>query len=605
MDIFDELDGEDQLFLIKNRRTRRTSPKGKTSIYNIDLYSKKVKIDSPRSLMAMTKLGINNEELEYLTFKEYLHKNPELIGVNKEIQTIKYNYVEELRKHKINQIKELRSEMTIEDIVPGNNRCYSSKIRGYNQYVKSSGKNKKKKYYSFLDKDIRSFNRVRSTHRADLFNRMNMELKKELVKIMNDEKAKKESEKNKKNQKLLNEMMKLENKKKLKEEEEKIQKEKEQEKLERKKEEKRIEQLIEKSINDEKLIKKRIKEERKRRDEEERLQSEFKKRMDMEREKNHLLLLKRENEQEYRIHLRQQEIEKEKKELRKSKEKIFREKRNKVANNLKRLEQEFEMRRLKYEENEKNKNAKKLRDEERYNREKKNIIREIEKEKEEKKKILKERNEQLTQKKMYDYNERQEHNKKKQQKMIYILKSKNSERQFAMEEKKQRQEENYFKNELLLSQKKEDIMLKISKRERSAQKAREKLKKKNLLAQEEQIQKVMKKDFRYKLIGQFLENKRNELKEQMSQKEKRIEEFLEYKNNMAQKKLNAYSEIDKEKQLNNEQLEKMLSKKNIDKNALNYIKEMFPDNQQIDNIIHQFNIYLDNKDKNKSHNYDN
>ena len=604
MDIFDELDAEDKLFLTKNRRKRKTSPKGKISIDNIDFHSKKIKIDSPRSIKAMTRLGIENEELEYLTFKEYLHKFPELIGQNKEIQTMQYNFVEELRKQKIDQIKELRNELELEDIMPINKRCHSSKLRGYNQNVRANSKNKKKTNYSFLDKDIRSFNRVRSTNRADLFIRMNMELKKELIKMMNNQKAKKESEKNRKNQKLLNEFIKSENKRKLKEENEKIQKEKEQERLERKKEEKRIEQLIEKSINEEKLIKKRLKEERKRRDEEERLQSEFKKRLDMEREKNHLILLQKENEHEYRARLRQQEIENEKKQLRLYKEKIFREKRNKVQINLKRIENDQEKRRIEYEENERYKNEKKLRDEERYNREKKNMIKEKEKEKEEKMKIMKERNEILSQKKMYDYNEKQEYNKKKQQKIIYLLKSKNRERHFFMEDKKQRQEENYSKNEFLLNQKKEDILFKISRRERSVKKTREEQKKKSLLSQGEQIQKKMQKEFRYKQIDQFLENKRNELIEQMNKKGKKIEEFIEYKNNMAQKKLDVYSEIDKERQLNNELFEKVVCKKNIDKSVLNSLKEMFPDNQQIDDFIEQFDKCLENKDKDKSNNYD-
>ena len=94
-------------------------------------------------------------------------------------------------------------------------------------------------------------------------------------------------------------------------------------------------------------------------------------------------------------------------------------------------------------------------------------------------------------------------------------------------------------------------MYKISKREMNLRKTLHEKKMKSFLAQEEQFQKQLKKDYRVKQIDQFLENKRNELIDHMNEKEKRVEEFMEHKNNMAQKKLDAFSEINKEKQLNN------------------------------------------------------
>ena len=52
----------------------------------------------------------------------------------------------------------------------------------------------------------------------------------------------------------------------------------------------------------------------------------------------------------------------------------------------------------------------------------------------------------------------------------------------------------------------------------------------------------------------------------------------------------------------------MLSKKNVDKNMLISIKEMFPENKQIDYIINEFNKHLEyknkEKDKTKTFNYD-
>lgn len=182
MDIFDELDADDNFFLTKYNSIKKPSHRGKISIDDVDYYSRKIRINSPRSLTAMNKLGVNNEDLEYLTFKEYLQKFPELIGEDKKMKIMKYNYVEELRQKRFEQIRELRNELKEEDVIPIKNRCYSSKLRGEKNNMNVNSKNKKKVYYSFLEKDIKSFNRVRNTYKTDLFNRMQMQLKKRINK---------------------------------------------------------------------------------------------------------------------------------------------------------------------------------------------------------------------------------------------------------------------------------------------------------------------------------------------------------------------------------------------------------------------------------------
>ena len=77
---------------------------------------------------------------------------------------------------------------------------------------------------------------------------------------------------------------------------------------------------------------------------------------------------------------------------------------------------------------------------------------------------------------------------------------------------------------------------------------------------------------------------------------------MQNKIKMVRKKRDMFDEINKEKHLNNEEFEKMLSKKNIDKNILNSIKEMFPYNKQIDDIIYEFNAYLDKNEKKMNYN---
>ena len=594
MDIFEELDSEkNYYYLTKNRSTNRMYHKNKISIDDIDYYSKKVRINSPRSLLAMKKLGITNEELEYLSFKEYLQKYPELIAKNKELQQIKYNYIEEIRLKNIEQIKQLRSEIPEEEIAPIKKRAFSSKLRGQNNYL-SYEEHSTKNHPSnqFLDKDIKSFNRMRNINKTELFNRMQIELKKELMKIINEEKERKENEYNRKQQRILNQRMKKENLKKLKEEEQQHLREKEIAKLERRKEEERIQNLILKSNEDEKLLKLKLKQERQRRDEEEKKQNEFREKMDMEREANYQMLLRKSQMMEKKAQLYREELENEKKEMRRNQQEKLLSKRINVEKNLKKMEYEQELKRIMYEQNEKNKNEKKLKEKERYEREMKRN-RNGENEKDDKMNKVKERNEILMQKKIFDYNEKQKNMEQKQKKLNYLHQIKNHEKQEAIGIKEQKQKEALFKNELLLNQRKEEIMNKIIEKERSIKKTREMKKRQNLLAQGEQFQKKLDKEYRVKQIAILLENRRNEIREQLNEKDKRVEEFMLNKSNKAHQKRIMYDEITKEKQLDNEQFEKMLSKKNVDKNVLNSIKEMFPNNRQVDGIINEFNEYLE------------
>ena len=76
------LDNESKNSLGKYRKDKLIS------IDDIDFFTKKVKITSPRSIKAMRNLGITNENLEYLTKQEYLNKHPELIGEDENMKKV-------------------------------------------------------------------------------------------------------------------------------------------------------------------------------------------------------------------------------------------------------------------------------------------------------------------------------------------------------------------------------------------------------------------------------------------------------------------------------------------------------------------------------------
>ena len=88
--------------------------KKKVSILDIDIKDKeKPRINSPKSRIAMIKLGYTDKDLNYIKYNEYLEKNPNLNGIKKEIKKKRYEYTENKRiENIINKIIEEREKVT-------------------------------------------------------------------------------------------------------------------------------------------------------------------------------------------------------------------------------------------------------------------------------------------------------------------------------------------------------------------------------------------------------------------------------------------------------------------------------------------------------------
>ena len=65
-------------------------------------------MNSPRSLEACRQLGILPEELYFQDMETYIKMNPEVIGLPKDIQKIRFDNIDNYRKETINMVKEQR-----------------------------------------------------------------------------------------------------------------------------------------------------------------------------------------------------------------------------------------------------------------------------------------------------------------------------------------------------------------------------------------------------------------------------------------------------------------------------------------------------------------
>ena len=172
-----------------------------------------------------------------------------------------------------------------------------------------------------------------------------------------------------------------------------------------------------------------------------------------------------------------------------------------------------------------------------------------------------------------------------------------------LNEKEKKQKETLIKNEILMNKRKENIMNKIHEKERNFDYTQYEKDYKNFLLKKEKIKKNLDQENRVKLIGQYLENKRENLREELKEKDKRVQNFNRNKTDLIHQKRKKYDEIMKEKDLDNEQFEKIMNKKSFDKKSLQSFKEMFPENDKIDKIINELNIHLGKKD-NYRYSYD-
>ena len=539
------------------------------SIDDIDYTTKKVRITSPHSIKAMNNLGIINEDLEYLTFEEYLSKNPELVGEEKKLQKFRYNHVDKIRKDLIEKVREQRMKIIEEEEEKKRKRSSSSK---YRTNIVLDNINSKK----FSEKDIKSFKRMRNINKTNLYNRLEMELKKELKSLINNEQTRRDNEKKMKYYDLLEKRLKYENKKRITDEEEKIQLEKEKDKRERKEEEERIQGLQdEEKYEQEQKIKnqkKQLKYFKKKKKEKEAFKNKLIELRNLEHE-----AIKEKNEQkQIRILKNLNKLTKERKRKRLNSEKNYRNKVKIVEENKKRIEEDIELKNQILIFKHRSQQLKLNKEEERRNREKKLYD----------DKIIK----QLSQNNNNDWQMKLTQGTMDEMQIMELLNNTT-----FLNEREKKLKEILIKNEILKNKRKENIMNQIHEKERNIDITQSKKDYQNLIDKERRIIKKIDQDSRIKLITQYLLNKREDLREKLEKRNKKVEKFMGNKTNLIHRKREMFDKIMKESDLDNEQYEKILSKKSFDRKSFKSLGKIFPENEKMDDLINAINLHLEKK----------
>ena len=537
------------------------------SIEDINEFTKKVRITSPRSIKAMNNLGINNQDLEYLTYQEYLNKNLELIGESNRMKKVIYEHIENIRKGLINQVRAAREKIIMED-KQTRKRSLSSKNR---KTMDLSNKSKTVNSLKFSEKDLKAFKRMKNINKTNLFNRLELELKKELKNIINNEQEEKQNELKKRNARKLEKRIRIESKKRMTEEEEKEKLAKEIDKKQRKEEEKRIENLI-KEEEDELIRKHHIQlAEEDQKEYGKKKQEMYKQKLHKLRFLEHQAILEKNQQKQTKVNRNLIKLMKERKRKRLNSEINFKNRMRKVEENKRKLEEDIELNNQLLLYKQKAQQQKREKEEARKNKEFK-----------------------LYQKRLISQGMNED--------WQTLLKTKTLNNDQIWEifnkthffnEKEKKQKETLMKNEILINKRKENIMNKINEKGRNIERSQNEKDYYNLVKSEQNILKKLDKDNKVKLYTQYLINKREDLREDLNERDKRIENFMKNKVNVIHKKKDIYEKITKEKDLDNEKFERIMNKKSFDKKSFNYFRQIFPENEKVDEIINEINLHLE------------
>lgn len=550
-----------------DKNIEESKAKEYVSIEDINEFTKKVRITSPRSIKAMNNLGINNQDLEYLTYQEYLNKNLELIGESNRMKKVIYEHIENIRKGLINQVRAAREKIITED-KQTRKRSLSSKNR---KTMDLSNKSKTVNSLKFSEKDLKAFKRMKNINKTNLFNRLELELKKELKNIINNEQEEKQNELKKRIARKLEKRIRIESKKRMTEEEEKEKLAKEIDKKQRKEEEKRIENLI-KEEEDEIIRKHHIQlaEEDQKKDGKKK-QEMYKQKLHKLRFLEHQAILEKNQQKQTKVNRNLIKLMKERKRKRLNSEINFKNRMRKVEENKRKLEEDIELNNQLLLYKQKAQQQKREKEEARKNKEFK-----------------------LYQKRLISQGMNED--------WQTLLKTKTLNNDQIWEifnkthffnEKEKKQKETLMKNEILINKRKENIMNKINEKGRNIERSQNEKDYYNLVKSEQNILKKLDKDNKVKLYTQYLINKREDLREDLNERDKRIENFMKNKVNVIHKKKDIYEKITKEKDLDNEKFERIMNKKSFDKKSFNYFRQIFPENEKVDEIINEINLHLE------------
>ena len=156
-------------------------------------------MNSPRSLEACRQLGILPEELYFQDFETYIKLNPEVIGLPKDIQKIRFENIDKYRKETIRMVKEQR-ELIINKGKNEDNYETSDKmnINENNIIENNTVYNLDEQLNNIIDKEKKNLEKLKRRQKNEIEAEIETKIKSEMIRQKAEEKEKRIQEMNEK-----------------------------------------------------------------------------------------------------------------------------------------------------------------------------------------------------------------------------------------------------------------------------------------------------------------------------------------------------------------------------------------------------------------------
>lgn len=540
-----------------------------------------IKISTPRSLLALKQTGISQDELYFVSFLEFIQKNPEIRKLSPEIQESRYVFFETHRKEKIKEIKSQRSKILNDELAPKNNSSRMNKSAilslDHNQIYSTS-----------VNNDLKQLEQMKAKNELELLNILQSEVNKELMLQEAEKKIQRQKEKFLKFQKELLQKAEEENKKKERAERERLKKQQEDEerqnKLEKEREQKEREKYKKEREDEElrqvEMKKKQVEEEKKRKMFQDKINAiveDYKKKIE-----------KRQKEMEKREKERQEHLEKQRQEKILEQNNIQKIKIAKINRNQQNLENKLNEIRLNLINKEKRNESKRQKFIEQRELKAQNQ-QELSKKKAEEIRRIQEKNELKEKQKLQEYNLRQRQISEKKKILEKQIQAEKEERNRKFLQRNDLLKKTLYKNEEILNKKKDFILKKIETKHQNLQKAILQKEKEIEMKREEQNRRAMIKDDNLLHISRREEYEREKTIEQINEKIRKAEEMKLQKSKIMEEKLRVQSEISRKKNEYSQIFQEIFSKKKLDGKTIRSLKGIFPHNSKFEALIEQLN----------------
>ena len=116
----------------EKREEQKKEDEELTNIENCDFSSKRNRIKSPRSVEAISSLGIVHDDLYKKSFEQFKEENKDIKELPKKLQKYRYDSLENFRKKTVEEVKEQRYKI-IEEEENGNENINEEKSHRKNK----------------------------------------------------------------------------------------------------------------------------------------------------------------------------------------------------------------------------------------------------------------------------------------------------------------------------------------------------------------------------------------------------------------------------------------------------------------------------------------